>query len=186
MAVYSPADIAQLLKVKESTLRKYSLLLEETGYEFKRNDQGQRWYEDNDVIAFQKFMTFKNNGGMSLKQCADAVFLWSRDNDVTRPATTDVALQTDTERSNAVMSPELQEDLKTIKEIMAAQSEMIVELRKELSEERQQQKQKDAAMFRELENLKEALEAQHETQQLLLATTEEEKEKSLWSRLFKK
>lgn len=189
MAVYSPADIAKLLNVKETTLRKYSLLLEDAGYTFQRNAQGQRWYEDKDVIAFQKFVTFKNNGDMNLKQCADAVFLWSRDNDITRPDTTDVTLQTDTERNNAVMTVELQEDFKALKELIGEQNNLIMQLTRNLEEERQKQNQKDAAMFREIQNVKEVLQAQQETQQLLLATTEEEKDeknKSLWDRLFKK
>ena len=188
MAIYSPADIASLLKVKEPTLRKYSLLLEDVGYSFKRNAQGQRWYEDNDVIALRKFMTFKKNGDMTLKQCAEAVFLWSKGENITDIKTTSVALRSDTERDNAVITAEIQEDFKALKELLAEQNNLIVQLHRELNEDRQKQNQKDAAMFREMEGLKERLQAQMEKQQLMLtaAVTTDDTKISLWKRIFKK
>src|SRR5690625_6727270 len=87
MKVYSPSDIASLLKVKESTLRKYSLLLENEGYSLQRNSQNQRWYSDNDVIALRKLVTLKNNGDMNLKECASAVYLWLKGDSVTQSLT---------------------------------------------------------------------------------------------------
>lgn len=61
MKVYSPSEIAELIDIKESTLRKYCLLLEKSGISFQRNNRGQRWYNDNDVIMLRKFMTLRNN-----------------------------------------------------------------------------------------------------------------------------
>ncbi|HLR71830.1 MAG TPA: hypothetical protein VK085_10435 [Pseudogracilibacillus sp.] len=51
MKVYSPHEVATQLDVRISTLRKYSILLENAGMTFQRNNQKQRWYSENDVIA---------------------------------------------------------------------------------------------------------------------------------------
>ena len=42
-AVYGSSDIADVLHIQESTLRKYCLLLEKSGYEFLKNEQGHHW-----------------------------------------------------------------------------------------------------------------------------------------------
>ena len=85
MMIYSPADVARLLNIKEPTLRKYSLLLEKVGYEFKRNAQGQRWYSDKDITVFRKFIALKYNADMNLESSADAAFLWSTGTNIAEP-----------------------------------------------------------------------------------------------------
>lgn len=87
MAYHSPDEVTKMLKIKESTLRKYARLLEKSGYEVQKNAQGQRFYSDSDVMALRKFMTFKESGGMTLEESADAVFLWSKGGDVARSDT---------------------------------------------------------------------------------------------------
>lgn len=79
MKVYSPSDIADLLNIKESTLRKYCLLLEDKGYTFQKNNRQQRFYSDRDVITLRKFVTFKDNG-MTLKEATESVMLWHKGN----------------------------------------------------------------------------------------------------------
>lgn len=85
MMVYSPADVSRLLNIKEPTLRKYSLLLENAGYKFKRNAHGQRWYNDKDVTVFRKLIALKYNADMNLKESADAAFLWATGTDIAEP-----------------------------------------------------------------------------------------------------
>jgi predicted transcriptional regulator len=45
-----PNDVCALLNIKESTLRKYALILKDAGYQFHVNDKGQRGYFNKDVI----------------------------------------------------------------------------------------------------------------------------------------
>lgn len=90
-AYHSPDDVTKSLRVSDSTLRKYALLLEKAGYSIEKNNQGQRWYSDADVMALRKFMTFSKSGGMNLEEAADAVYWWSKGGDVARPATIDNA-----------------------------------------------------------------------------------------------
>lgn len=111
MAIYSPGDLAKLLQVKEATVRKYSLLLEGVGYEFKRNASGQRWYEDKDVIALQKLVAFKHNGDMTLKAAAEAVFHWSKGETVA-PGLPATQSATDSDKSD--MTDDAPQSLKTL------------------------------------------------------------------------
>lgn len=52
--IYGSRDIAAVLQLQESTLRKYCLLLEKSGYEFFKNEQGHRAFFDNDIIVLKK------------------------------------------------------------------------------------------------------------------------------------
>lgn len=171
MKIYSPADVATQLKIKESTLRKYSLLLEEAGIKFRRNSQNQRWYNDNDVIALRKLVTLKNNGDMTLKECANAVFLWSKGNDISQPSTDTYS---DTKRYSS--------DISELKEMVNKQNELIEALTVQMSEQQEYIKESLDRRDREL------LQAIKESQQLKLEATanQEEKRKTFWQRLFKK
>lgn len=105
MPYHAPEDISAILKIKPSTLRKYSLLLEQSGYAFKKNAHGHRWFDDTDIAALRKFITFKDSGGMTLEESASAVFLWSKGGDVAEQDTAHEATQSVIERPDS-MTPE--------------------------------------------------------------------------------
>lgn len=105
MAFHSPEEIATVLKIKPSTLRKYSLLLEQSGYTFQKNAHGHRWFNDSDIAALRKFIAFKDSGGMTLKESAEAVYLWSKGGYVARRDTKYEAIQDVIERTES-MTPE--------------------------------------------------------------------------------
>lgn len=154
MKVYSPHEIAELLGVKDSTLRKYSILLEEHGYEFQRNKQNQRWYNDKDVIALRKLVTFKDNGDMSLKECAEAVCLWSRGEDVTQSLT----VAHDDERRDEQHSSNQQanaEEVQELKELVHKQNQLLKELVQRLNEETTARKETEKKLFEELQRISE-------------------------------
>lgn len=178
MKVYSPADVATQLNVKESTLRKYSLLLEEAGMTFQRNSQNQRWYNDNDVIALRKLVTMKNNGDMTLKGCADAVYLWSKGNDVAEPLT---VTHNDIERHTS--------DISELKEIIQRQNGLIEALTKRIDQ--QQEYIKESLERRD----KDLLQAIRESQQARLETAadqekqeppQQQEKRGFFQRLFGK
>ncbi|CCG47521.1 hypothetical protein HBHAL_7002 (plasmid) [Halobacillus halophilus DSM 2266] len=74
---YEPSDMALMLEIKESTLRKYSLLLEKEGYTFHKGSVGRRWYSDSDLMVLRRFMELKN-GDMSLETACHAVVAWAK------------------------------------------------------------------------------------------------------------
>ncbi|MCA1024446.1 helix-turn-helix domain-containing protein [Halobacillus litoralis] len=79
---YEPVDMAGLLEIKESTLRKYCLLLEKEGYVFEKGSLGRRWFHDNDLLVLRRFMILKN-GDMSLESAAHAIVSWARQRHIT-------------------------------------------------------------------------------------------------------
>jgi DNA-binding transcriptional MerR regulator len=171
--VYSPKDIADLLKVKESTLRKYSLMLEEAGYTFQKNDRGQRWYSDEDIIAFKKIVAFKNDGAMNLKDSVEAVYMWAKEKDITLPST-------DTKQD----AQRYDDDIAQLKMMMVEQSKQIAELKEIVTQQNQyihkSLEERDKTL---MESLREA----QETKQLMAAEREEEENnKSWWGKLFGK
>jgi len=187
--VYSPADIASLLNVKESTLRKYSLLLEEFGYEFSRNAQGQRWYSDKDVSVLKRFMSLKQNGAMSLKECAEGVYLWSKGSDVTLADTTQVTPHNGNERHNNDITPVIQQEMISMRELIEEQSKQIKSLYEQLGRQNTYQEERDRVLLDTIEQLRDAVQDQRKEQLLLDEKKPEqsiEEKPSLWNRLFKK
>jgi len=164
MKVYSPSDIRGLLNISDSTLRKYSILLENVGYEFQRNSQNQRWYSDEDVIVFRKLITLKNNGGMTLKECAESVYLWARGDTMTDPKHD---TQDATERH----------EIAELKQMIQEQSKLIHELSSELKNQRK--------LIDENLGKKDEL-IEHEEPEEVEPTRQTRRKKSLFERLFKR
>lgn len=168
MKVYSPADIAKLLEVKESTLRKYSILLEDHGYKFQRNNQNQRWYNDSDITALRKLVTLKSNTDMSLKECAEQVYLWVNGSDITQPST--------------VVHNDIKRHDNDITELKTLMSELINKMD-------QQQKYIDERLNKHDELLVQSLRESMETRKQLAAAQQEEenkKNKGFFNRLFRR
>ena len=76
--VYGNSDIAGVLQIQESTLRKYCLLLEKSGYEFFKNEHGHRAFFDNDVIVLRKMISLKNDADMTLEDGCCSLEKWER------------------------------------------------------------------------------------------------------------
>lgn len=144
MKIYSPSDIANLLGVQVSTLRKYSILLEDAGISFQRNNRNQRWYKDNDVMLLRKFITLKENSDMQLKECAEASYLWSVGNDTTPSSTVSDSV---TERHESTEIKELVHNLSDRvdkqSDLLLKQHELIIHLTETIAN--QSSNQLDAA-----------------------------------------
>lgn len=95
-AVYGSSDIADVLHIQESTLRKYCLLLEKSGYEFLKNEQGHRAFFDQDIIGLRKMMSLKNDADMTLEEAAKSVVAWKNGHDI-------AVSDTEEERYNVLM-----------------------------------------------------------------------------------
>lgn len=123
MTAMTPSDVSGQLGVKPSTLRKYSLLLEEQGVPFDRNANNSRKYSDMHLVALQKIITLTSNGGVSVE---DAVFTASRwflgdssitdNNDVTNNGV---------ERYNDDVAAAMISEIRSLKEEIIEQRELI-------------------------------------------------------------
>ena len=81
-SVYGSSDIAVTLKIQESTVRKYCLILEKAGYQFLKNEHGHRAFFDYDVIVLKKIIELKSGTDMTLEEAAKAVIAWKKGNAV--------------------------------------------------------------------------------------------------------
>ncbi|MDM5152628.1 DUF3967 domain-containing protein [Bacillus sp. DX1.1] len=85
--VYISKDVAMMLKVQESTLWKYCIMLEEAGYPFHKNEHGHRGFLDQDVITLRRLIEIKSHPDMTLKQACNAVMIWIKEKDVSEDDT---------------------------------------------------------------------------------------------------
>ncbi|EGE1848571.1 hypothetical protein DL988_22265 [Shigella flexneri] len=166
-------DVSVMLDIKESTLRKYALLLQDAGYHFYTNSKGQRAYYERDVAIFRRFIEIKKSPDMTLEQSANAVMTWVNQSGV---SVIDTQKNVEIDRYNT--------DIKELKETVQQQNIMLQELMKKMDE---QQKYINLRLDQRDKKLMESIrQSQEERQALLqLATTlEDERKKGFFSRLF--
>jgi len=179
--IYTSSDTATMLKVQESTLRKYCIMLEEGGYKFHKNDFGHRGFFNNDVIVLKRLIEIKKHPDMTLKQACNAVISWVSEGGITDHDITDI---TENERHNEGYK-ELLEEFRSYREeqdeFKKQQSQFNEELIKQL------QKQQEFIQNGLAERDKKLVEALRETQQTqkLIAAAQEEKQKKKWWEFWK-
>lgn len=173
--IMNAGDVCTLLGIKESTLRKYALILQDAGYHFEVNGKGQRAYYDRDVTVLRRFIDVKKSPDMTLEQSANAVMTWVEQSNMSLSV---MPKNNNDERYN--------EDIKELKEMINQQNTLILELMKRLD---QQQTYIDNRLEerdkRLMESLRDSQEVKHQLLQLA-ASHEEEKKKGFLARLFGK
>jgi DNA-binding transcriptional MerR regulator len=160
MKVYSPGDLAALLQVKPSTIRKYSLLFEKYNHKFNKNSQNQRFFTDSDVSLFRSVITAKHNTDMSLEDCVKSCLMVTMGTEITEPLSD---TEPYTERYNA------KEDIEELKQLLREQNEKIELLGKYIDTRLEERDQVLITTLREMQETK-----------LLTAATKQ----PWWKRLF--
>jgi DNA-binding transcriptional MerR regulator len=169
--LYSPAEVSDTIKVKESTLRKYVNILESAGYIFSKNNRGHRQYKDNDVIALKRFIAASERPDMTLETAAEQIVAMYDMSDMTLTDTTDITLH-----------KQHSKDISDLKEIVENQNKVIQELIKRLEDRDRFAAERDKKL---LDGIKQIQEQKKELLQIA-AANEEEKNKGFWSRVFGK
>lgn len=169
--LYKSSDMATMLKIQESTLRKYCIMLEEAGYDFHKNEFGHRAFFNKDVMVLKRFIDTKNHPDMTLKQACNAVILWVKENDVTGR---DITVVSDEERYNEGYNALLEE----FEKFKTQQEEFNKELLEKLMD------QQGYIQNSLLERDKKLMQAIRETQETkkIIATVQEKKR---WWRFWK-
>ncbi|MCM3425578.1 DUF3967 domain-containing protein [Bacillus paralicheniformis] len=155
---YSTKDVAERLKIKPVTVRKYSQMLEDRGYKFDRDEKDWRIYKEDDMKAFEYLYTMTKTNGQTLEEAADHIASLYRSN--LNISTPDTAPQ--------------QEDENPLKMILEHQEEFNNRMIRRMEEFERRQAQRD-------EKLLAALRETQETKRLLLE--ERKKEKKWWKGL---
>ncbi|MEI2357432.1 DUF3967 domain-containing protein [Mesobacillus zeae] len=70
---YSPKEISITLDIGDSTLRKWCIALEKSGYQFIRNDHNSRVFVEGDLIVLRHFQNLVKQHNMMLDNAANLV-----------------------------------------------------------------------------------------------------------------
>jgi len=175
--IYSPNDIATLLNLKVSTIRKYANVLQKAGYHFYKNDKGHRGYYDHDVIAFKKFIEIKSHPDMTLEQAANAVVSWVKQSNVSG---------SDTENNVPEKRYIRYDEFRDFQEKQEDQMQQVIDLNKELVNRLdQQQEYLDQRLKQRDHELMNVINQTLETRKQI-AAAEEESKIGFFKRLFLK
>lgn len=80
---YWSREVAELLSISDSTLRKYCLILEQNGYIFLRDDNNRRGFIERDVTALRQYLEVAKNSNMTLEDAALSVISAIKENEIT-------------------------------------------------------------------------------------------------------
>ncbi|MCU5667631.1 MerR family transcriptional regulator [Bacillus cereus] len=139
--VYWTREVAELLGVKEGTIRKYARLLEDRGYNFHRNDHDQRGFFDKDVIILRKIQELSKSKSMTLDDAANAIISMNPPNSLVpiTPPVTEENTHHITRYENIMEALQtLTQENGELKQILGVISEEIVEQKKLLQEQSKQ------------------------------------------------
>lgn len=143
--LYSAGDVAVLLNIKESTLRKYCNMLEEAGYKFHKNELGHRGFFDKDVISLKKVMQLKNSPDMTLKQACNVVVTMFEQVSVSKGDTTNEVLN-ERDKDRYISKSEFME----FQEDMRSFNQKLIE---QLEKQNKWQEQRDQQLMQVLDGL---------------------------------
>ncbi|MGW9101958.1 MerR family transcriptional regulator [Priestia megaterium] len=115
--------LARAIGVTTSTVKKYYLLFEEHGYNFKRNQQGQLLFSQDDINLFKELMLLKNEKGMTVPKAVKEII-----KDKVMTDTTDITDITATTEDITVISKHVttvMSELDELKQLVKNQNEII-------------------------------------------------------------
>ena len=174
--IYSPKEMAKLLGIADTTVRKYSQELEKAGYHISKNEHGHRGYYDKDIIVFKQIMEIAKHPDMSLENTIKAVVSTHISPDISVPDTKKVAIDNYITREEFREYQQKQAEFyKSLLEQQEAQSRHLLE----------QLRKRDEYIASKLEqrdrDLMAAIRATQETQKMIAATQQKK-----WWQFWKK
>lgn len=146
----TPSEVSAKLKIQPSTLRKYSALLEQEGIQFQRTHKNARLYTDSEYIAIEGIIATVHSGKKSLEE---AVIEASK------------AL-----KKNVSVAPRERDS----DDIAAATLEEVKQLRIQLQQQEERQKEQDIMFVEVLEKMQQKIDRMEEQQKQLLVPIAED------------
>lgn len=184
MTAFTPAQVCEELGIQDSTLRKYSLLLEKEGVSFERHKNNRRIYTEKHVITLKRSLNLMHNDDITLEKAM-------------QKAVGELKVHPVIEASTVTEQPLQRND----SDITAILIEEIRGLKQQLSEQEERQKQRDSLFVEALEELQTEIRSLKEERTQLTAPLPAEpeinavesspqaapvKQKGFLARLFKK
>ncbi|MED1205877.1 hypothetical protein [Heyndrickxia acidicola] len=175
---YSTKDIGNILDIADSTVRKYCQLLEKSGYQFTRSENGYRLFFERDLRALSEFKNLSKDG-IQVDEIAKKIVSASGTGDPQSPKT---KVSDDMLLNLMETVQTLQKQNETLLEHSEIQARFNEELVKRLD---QQQKYIDNKLSERDKLLTDSLKESMETRKLI-AAAKEEKKSGFFARLFNK
>jgi DNA-binding transcriptional MerR regulator len=169
---FTPKEIANMLNIGDSTLRKWCISLEEHGYFFSRTDNKRRMFFDKDIIVLKHLRELVQVQNLSLENAAKVVTTkYKQDKEEAseqqNSENDERSLESDTQKIMDKLE-QLEAFNKTLLDTVAKQQEYIEE---RLNKQEERMENRDSML---LESIRET----QETKRLMLEAKEEQKNKS--------
>ena len=148
----TPSEVSTKLNIQPSTLRKYSALLEQEGIQFKRTHKNARLYTDSECIAIEGIIATVHSGKKSLEEAV-------------------IEASSGLKMSVSVAPRERDSD-----DIAAATLNEVKELKTQLQQQEERQKERDIMFVEVLEKMQQKIDRMEEQQKQLLTPVPEESE----------
>lgn len=144
---YFGSEVASTLKIGSSTLRKYSLALEEQGYTFDRGVNNSRVFYQKDVAMIQRIMNAMNKKNITLEQAIKLAISSVQEDTVATAvmaeqveSSKDIAMSERLERLekiNLELVKRLEEQQRILQERDAKRDEQLITVLREVQESKQ-------------------------------------------------
>lgn len=154
---YRMPDLADKLGIKESTARKYYLLIEKNGHHFRRNQQGHILFSEEDAKLFSRIIELKNQPDMTVQDAVNSVInFMNSENGSYKPHAEEQGLMN---RETWEKFSSFQEEIHELKTIIQKQNALI---------EKQQEnfEQRENMLWGKLESIEEKLNAPEASEEL--------------------
>jgi DNA-binding transcriptional MerR regulator len=180
---YWSKEVADLLKVAGSTMRKWCLALEDKGYKFTRGANNSRVFYDRDILLLRRLKSLVQENKMALDTSVKLVLSTFEEDRRTKAVheenavTQDVTVSNDNDHEHVLLTKVL-EKLERMEEFN----------RTLVSRLEQRDKYIDEQLHKRNEDITKALREMIETKKLIASSQEEKKEenKGFFARLFGK
>jgi DNA-binding transcriptional MerR regulator len=194
---YATKDIANMVGIADSTVRKYAQALEKAGYKFMKNENGSRIFTSNDISVFREVKNLSKKHAMPVERIAEMIVLDQKQ--TTRHAAESDTLKkipSDQQNSGDIARYDKRYDalmnqlnkLNMIDDIVKELQEL-KEINRQLTERVQEQEKfiKESLQKRDrqlMDSLNQALEIRQA--RIEAAISQKEQPKGFFARLFKK
>lgn len=160
MKTYTPVEVRNDLGIQDSTLRKYSLILEQRGIPFERHKNNRRIYTELHVKTLKRSIELKHSADMTLEEAVIEAIKEIK----AHPIIDDNSVTGITPQRHDSDMTALFDEIRSLKEVIVAQEE--------------RQKEKDSLFLEALENLQgEIKQLREEREEMKRLAIEERKEK---------
>jgi hypothetical protein len=170
-AAYSPKEIAGMLNIGDSTLRKWCIALEEHGYMFTRTDNKRRMFFDKDIIVLKHLRELVQVQYMSLENATKIVTTKYKQDE------SDASEQRDSKNDERSLESDTQKILNRLEQLENFNKTLLDTIDKQQKYIEERLDKQEERMEKRDSMLMESLRESQETKRLMLEAKEEAEKK---------